>query len=268
MKPAAAGMIRAARLGLGGLADLLMPNVCAGCSASGITAGQLCDSCNVELLSLVSRTYCPRCGSTLGPNISAREGGCWICPNPLPRFAGVTRLGPYSGPLRQAIRGMKYRRSDALRARLGAMLAEAVSARSADEDAPAFDLVMPVPMHWRRRVVRGCDHARMLGRAVARELGVPLGNELIRVRHTPQQVGLSRTQRLDNVRRAFAVGRTACVEGAAVLLVDDVTTTGATADEAARTLLRSRASRVWLAVLAKADPPRAYAESRAASSPA
>ena len=90
-------------------------------------------------------------------------------------------------------------------------------------------------------------------------LGLPVGDELVRVRNTPPQVNLSRTGRMANVRDAFAVRHAAGVRGANVVLTDDVTTTGATANEAARTLLRAGANDVTLAVLAKAEPPRAYA---------
>ena len=139
--------------------------------------------------------------------------------------------------------------------RLGRMLAEGVKAASADE---GFDLVVPVPMHWRRRFARGCNHAGILAGAVARGLRLPLGDELIRVRNTPPQVHLPKSRRVENVRRAFGVRPRARIEGARVLLVDDVTTTGATASEAARTVLRAGASSAHLAVVAKAEPPRAY----------
>ncbi len=88
--------------------------------------------------------------------------------------------------------------------------------------------------------------------------GKQLGDQLIRVRHTPPQVHLPRTRRIENVRGAFAVRTKRRIEGARVVLVDDVTTTGATANEAARTLLKAGASNVHLAVIAKAEPPRAY----------
>jgi predicted amidophosphoribosyltransferase len=114
-------------------------------------------------------------------------------------------------------------------------------------------------MHWRRRLGRGYDHARVLAREVGGRLDVPVGAELVRVRHTAPQVNLPATRRIENVRGAFAVGDARAVAAADVLLVDDVTTTGATANEAARTLLAAGAARVVLAVVAKAEPPTAYA---------
>jgi len=241
----------------------VLPRACAACESPDISAGGLCTECNISLLGLVSLSYCPRCGSSIGPNIPVREDGCPGCPGTLPRFARVCRLGPYTDPLRIVIRELKYRRRDTMRRRLGQMLGKAVSAGIADDDDEGgFDLVMPVAMHWRRRIVRGWDHARTLSRAVARELGLPVGNELYRVRNTPPQVHLPRSRRIENVRGAFAVtprGAKA-LAGAHILLVDDVTTTGATANEAARTLFRAGVARVVLAVIAKSEPPTAYAE--------
>ena len=255
MNRRAATIVGLVRTTAGGLADLILPQVCCGCEAGEVSTGGLCGACNIQLLDLVSTGYCPRCGATLGPNVPVRQDGCFACPNPLPRFETVVRLGPYASPLREAILDLKYRRRETMRRRLGRMLAHALIARH--EERP-FDLVMPIPMHWRRRLGRSCDHARLISQTVGRELGLPVGHELIRIRHTPQQVHLPRSRRIENVRRAFAVTDTACVEGANILLIDDVTTTGATANEATRTLLAGGASKVTLAVVAKAEPPSAY----------
>ena len=84
-----------------------------------------------------------------------------------------------------------------------------------------------------------------------------MAHELVRVRNTPPQVRMPASRRAANVRGAFAVRRGA-LEGTSVLLVDDVTTTGATANEAARACLNAGAQRVGLAVLAKAEAPTAY----------
>ncbi|MHC4562172.1 MAG: ComF family protein [Planctomycetota bacterium] len=240
-----------------GLADLLLPGVCAACGSDVASAEGLCDTCNVELLAYVAVPYCPRCGSSLGPNIPASDEGCWSCPATLPRYVRTVRVGPYAGPLRSAVRELKYHHRDAVRRRLGEMLAEAVVARCEGE---TFDAVVPIESHWRRRLARGCDHARRLAEAVARPLATPVGRELVRIRHTPPQTRLSRTQRIENVRKAFAPRNDKTLAGARLLLVDDVTTTGATANEAARTLLTGGALRVTLAVLAKSEPPTAYAD--------
>jgi len=249
-------ILAAGRACTAGLADLLLPNLCPACGLADVSADGLCSKCNVRLLALVGIGYCPRCGAAVGPNIPIRQDGCPACPAVLPRFARVVRLGPYAEPLRSIIRQLKYHRREALRRRLGRMLAHAVTAKCPER---RFDLIMPVPMHWRRRIARGYDHARTLAKALGRELELPVGYELIRTRNTPEQVHLPRSRRAENVRGAFATTGGSAIRGANVLLVDDVTTTGATAGEAAKALLAGGASSVTLAVIAKAEPPTAYA---------
>lgn len=250
-------VLRAVRGGASCLLDLFLPEVCGACGAADPTGGGLCEPCGRMLLSMVALPYCPRCGTTAGPNIPIREDGCAGCPSTLPRFSAVVRLGPYANPLRSVIHELKYRRHQDMLRRLGELLGEAVIART---EVETLDVVIPVPMHWRRRLAKGFDHARVLGRELARYLDLPLGDELIRIRHTPPQVHYSRTQRIENVRGAFGLRSAATIKGAHVLLVDDVTTTGATANEATRTLLSGGAAKVTLGVVAKAEPPTAYAQ--------
>ena len=237
------------------MADLVLPHVCGACGAEMPAAEGLCTDCNLELLSLVSLPACRCCGATLGPNVPDRPDGCGGCPDTLGRFDRVFRLGPYAGCLRQAVRDLKYHRRQQLRRRLTRLLAERIAAGWHGSE---FDLALAVPMHWRRRLRRGFDHARSIAAGIAAELDLPLGHELVRIRNTPPQVRLPRTRRIENVRGAFAVRSTATLKGANVLLIDDVTTTGATANEATRTLLSAGAHHVVVAVFAKSEPPTAY----------
>ncbi len=249
---------------LAGAADLLLPDVCAACGAAEVAAEGLCVQCNLELLSLVALPFCPRCGQTLGPNVPVREDGCGGCSSALGRFDRVFRLGPYTGCLRRAIRDLKYRRRQRLRRRLAGLLARRIAT---DWTGGDFDVVLPVPMHWLRRLGRGFDHARSIAASVAAGLKLPLGGELIRTRNTPPQTHLPRSRRTENVRGAFAVRSAATLHGANVLLVDDVTTTGATVNEATRALLGAGAHHVAVAVFAKAEPPTAYAHQLHAPAP-
>lgn len=240
----------------GAMGDLLLPDVCHGCRSQPPGPHGLCDDCALDLMQLIGLPYCPRCGSTLGPHIDvAYEDGCSLCPNPLPRFARAVRLGPYAPPLVQLIRDLKYRRHVAMLPRLGRLLTEAVNGLA---DVGELDVVTHVPPWWSRRLLRGIDHAALMAGAVARHIDLPATPLLRRVRNTPPQVGRSRTQRIANMRGAFEACDTD-LHGARVLLVDDVTTTGATASECARTLLQAGALRVTLAVLAKSERGEAYA---------
>ena len=240
-----------------GLADLLLPAVCCACQADDIAEQGLCGACQAAMLRQVATPYCPRCGATLGPGVPPRSDGCRECDSLLPRYEHLFRLGPYADPLRAIIRQLKYHRQETMRRPLGAMLAEAIRAQPS---APRLDVVLAVPMHWRRRLMRGYDHARALAEAIAAPLGMSVGDELVRVKPTPPQANLPRTRRIENVRGAFEVRRPWGLQGASILLVDDVCTTGATVGEAAKALLAAGAEHVLVAVIAKAEAPTAYAE--------
>jgi ComF family protein len=153
---------------------------------------------------------------------------------------------------------LKYRRENAVAKGFAQLLGERVRNDRRPDEEGVLDVIFPVPMHYRRQIARGGDHSQRLAVTLSRRLEVPVGDDLVRVKDTPPQVHLPRTRRIQNVRDAFAVRSGGRVDGLTVLLVDDVTTTGATAGEAARALLVAGARRVELAVLAKAEPPTAY----------
>jgi ComF family protein len=132
---------------------------------------------------------------------------------------------------------------------MGRVFQEAVCPRLRNE---GIGLVVPVPLHWRRRWGRGHNQAEALGREIARGLGVPFDPWVLqRVRHTPQQLQPSASARRENVKGAFRARSGATVARQTVLLVDDVMTTGSTAGEAARTLRGAGAARVIVAILAR-----------------
>ena len=115
----------------------------------------------------------------------------------------------------------------------------------------AFDAVVPVPLHWRRRWQRGFNQSELLARAVARRTALPMIPALRRLRYTPAQAGLSNTARRKNVAAAFACRRP--VSGKRILLIDDVLTTGSTAAASAAVLRRAGAARIALLTVARAD---------------
>lgn len=248
--------MRGARESLWSLLELLLPRRCAGCGAYDHRARPLCEACSTALLALVAEEHCPRCGSSLGEGLTPADDGCRRCPTPMPRFERLVRLGRYEGPLAETVRGMKFHNVLHTVGWLARMLAQRIRATP-----PLADLavVQAVPLYWTRRLRRGYNQAERIAAAVARELDLPLARELVRVRNTPPQVHLPRSRRLQNVRGAFRADGPRRIVGRHVLLIDDVTTTGATAGEAARALLDAGAARVSLAVLAKADPPAAFA---------
>lgn len=112
------------------------------------------------------------------------------------------------------------------------------------------DVIVPVPLHWRRRWSRGYNQSESLALGLSSKLGLPCRPKwLIRTRPTPTQRTLTATERKENVRGAFRAARSV-VSGARVLLVDDVMTTGATADAASTALRAAKVAQVSVAILA------------------
>jgi ComF family protein len=116
-------------------------------------------------------------------------------------------------------------------------------------------VVVPMPMHWIRRLERGANAPEILADRLARRLAVPMRPLLARRRHTVPQSSLAPQARLTNLRNAFGLRSGRDCRGARVLLVDDVLTTGATCCEASKVLLRGGAASVAVAVLARAEGP-------------
>lgn len=121
-----------------------------------------------------------------------------------------------------------------------------------------FDVIVPMPLHWRKRLQRGFNQAELLAKVVSRRSGVGITNALRRRKQTDPQAGLTRSQRRTNVAGAFEVSRREQVEGRHVLLIDDVLTTGATAGACAAALKRAGARRVTLLTLARADRRKSF----------
>jgi ComF family protein len=175
-------------------------------------------------------------------------GLCSLCRLGLAGYEGAYSYGFYDGPLRRLIQLFKFERVQSLARPLGGYLAQAVPRDR------VFDVIVPMPLHWRRRWHRGFNQSELLAREVGRRLGIPLATKaLSRKRHAPAQSGLSSAARRRNVAGLFAVSERRKIEGRRVLLVDDVLTTGATAQAAARALKHAGAAQVAVLTLARAD---------------
>lgn len=130
---------------------------------------------------------------------------------------------------------------------LGRLLASALPREQ------GFDVIVPMPLHWRKRWRRGFNQAGLLAREIARRTNLPVSHALRRVKHTAAQAGLTNAKRRENVSGAFRARHKAALAGQRVLLIDDVLTTGATAASCARVLRMAGARDVTLLTLARAD---------------
>jgi len=179
------------------------------------------------------------------------DGRCVNCRDAAPEFDRALSFGEYEGGLRGLIHLLKYERIAPVAAPLGGMLARSI-AELLSGTAP---LIVPVPLHKSRRHARGFNQSELIARAAVRSLPQRLEvleGALIRQRDTISQVGLSREERIQNVRDAFRVAQPSRVKGRDILLVDDVMTTGTTLSECARLLKEAGAERVWAATVARA----------------
>ena len=234
-----------------GISQFIFPNACMICDTSESESTPfrhgLCKDCQYSL-SPADDLSCPRCAMTVGPYTDTTKGCSW-CHGESLGFESAVRLGPYDGKLRDAILRMKSSSGEGLAEMIGRLFWERAASRL---QAAQIDVVVPVPLHWKRRWMRGYNQAAAIGRELATGLGVRFAPRLLtRVRHTPQQIQPSAVARKENVRGAFAFNGRASLGSGKVLLVDDVLTTGSTAGEAARTLRASGASSVIVAVLAR-----------------
>jgi competence protein ComFC len=219
------------------MADLLYPQQCVGCGR--LVRGGICRACLADL-PRPGPEVCRRCGAPTTVAIA----GCRECRTRQFAFDVARQAVIFTSGVREAILRLKYRSERALADTPGLLLAEL---------AAAFD---PRPVTWvpsgrRRLQERGFDHARLLAEACAARLELPVSPLLGKIRETRPQVGLEPGVRRKNVDGAFECLRPA---PSAVLVIDDVFTTGATASEAARSLKAAGAGHVAVLCLARALP--------------
>lgn len=195
--------------------------------------------------------FCSECGTPfLNASPLDEQGRCALCRRGLSGYDAAVSFGEYDGTLRKLVHLFKYGRVYPLAAKLGALMSGA-----APRDA-RFDVVVPMPLHWRRRWHRGFNQSELLAQVVAARLGVPVLRAVRRRKPTPPQAGLTSAERRVNVSGAFQVKKRRDVEGRHVLLIDDVLTTGATAGACAAALKRAGAARVTVLTLARVDRRR------------
>lgn len=230
--------------------DLVYPPSCLMCSAALGEEGGLCPRCWRDV-PFIEKPYCAR----LGTPFPFDHGGELLSPQAIahpPAFDKARAVARYDGPARALVHGLKYSdRHDLVRPMAAWM------ARAGTELLAETDLLVPVPLHWARLWRRRFNQAVLLAEAIAARTGHEVApRALRRVKRTRPQFGLSRNERAGNLQGAFRVGPGAALAGRRILLIDDVFTTGATANAATRRLLKAGAQSVSLLTFAcVASPP-------------
>src|ERR1700676_126718 len=226
--------------------DIALPTLCVACREP-VDGDGVCAKCWANL-SFIAPPYCPRLGIPFvydpGPELLSMEA----IANP-PAYARARAAVRYDDVARTLVHALKYQhRTDRARA-MGRWMA-----RAGRELLAEADVLVPVPLHWRRAWSRRYNQSGAVARVIERQSGVKVTPEALRRgRPTQQQIGLSRVERGSKVQGAFKVadGRSADIQGRRVVLIDDVLTSGATVDACARALLRAKAASVDVLVFAR-----------------
>ncbi|MDI6857810.1 MAG: ComF family protein [Dehalococcoidia bacterium] len=219
--------------------DAVLPPRCVGCGRFG---SFLCDRCESGLIPAGP----PRCEICWQPVVHPPT--CARCRTQRPAFEGLRAAYVFEGVARELVHALKYRQQRALAAPAAALLA-----RHLEKHPVPFDIVVPVPLHPHRERTRGYNQSALIARGLARKLDVPVAEKaLVRQRNTRSQAERpSAEERRANVAGAFAYGGSPLAGRA--LLVDDVSTTGATLDSCARVLRENGAASVWALTFARED---------------
>lgn len=222
----------------GAALNLLFPQKCLGCGKEG---DLLCQICKKHLPHIVS-PICPKCGRPQASDI--------LCPDCISNkrtIDGIRSPLRFQGLAREAIHQFKYKNLRSLAQPLSTFLIEYLI-----QNPLPFNVVVPVPLHLRRLRERGYNQSRLLTLELSRQLNVPLVDDsLVRVKYlSPQAKTSCLEERLANVKQAFVI-RDSRLQHEKVLLVDDVSTSGATLEACASVLKSGGADSVWAITVAR-----------------
>lgn len=232
----------AARLAL----DVALPTLCVACREP-VSGEGVCAACWARL-SFIAPPFCPRLGIPFVYDPGAGLLSLQAIADP-PAYQRARAAVRYDEVAKTLVHALKYHDRTDLAPAMGRWMA-----RAGQELLAEADVLVPVPLHWRRGWSRRYNQAGALARAIGRQSSVPVARDALRrIRPTLHQIGLSRSERASNVQGAFKVAadRAAEIHGRRVILVDDVLTSGATADACARALLRAKARQVDVLVFAR-----------------
>ena len=239
------------------LASLVFPAPCRICARMLDTGSRIpfCNACVAVLARTLAGPLCSKCGRPIVSSTVAEPGSlpsCHLCRLNTYDFDLARSYGPYSLPMSRAILMLKYGEVTPL----GSWFAKHLSRLVELEPKPfAADVLVPVPLDAARLRDRGYNQAELIARPLARILGIPFRSYLlVRTKPRPDKVRLTRRERWETVRGAYATHKSAQVDKLRVLLVDDVFTTGATLDACSRALRQAGALRVVGLTVARALP--------------
>lgn len=227
---------------LGWLLDFVYPPRCLFCGELLRSAKEMCATCQKSIF-WIDSPACPFCGK--------REQEC-ECYLKLPIWNGCVAVAYYGDTIKKGVASFKFYRRKSNGMAMGRLMAQKIKENFQEA---AFDCIIPVPMSKSRFQKRGYNQAELLAHEISKRIEVKMQSKILqRGQDRLQQSRLSRQERLKNLKGAFQISRPQEIKGKTILLVDDVTTTGATLEECTRILKREGAQRVYCAVFALSLP--------------
>lgn len=242
----------------------LLPGHCLLCKSDSRKPLDLCDVCDQDLPRI--GRHCEVCSVPLPnlesdsepdaePNIISRPITCGECLSHPPAFSLTLAPYLYQAPVDHLIGRFKFKGDLVAGKVLGGLLARYIVKLSRKHDVIQPDIILPVPLHWRRQLYRGFNQANELAFTLGQRLDIPVNNKLVkRVIHTRSQLNLNPEQRQANLRNAFALRGTDShqkVEGRSFAIVDDVITTGSTTNSMASLLMAKGARQIVVWAVAR-----------------
>lgn len=217
--------------------DFVYPPICAGCGKPGEL---FCHEC-IEKTRFISRPFCPICGY---PTASAKI--CENCKETPPPYTAMRSWAEFEDPLRKALHKLKYQSDLGLGNEFAAPLLQII-----EKEGWNFDCIIPIPISKAHQRERGYNQAAVIARPLALATGKPmLENAVRRIKETQSQITLSREERFKNLHSAF-LGNSATLINKKVLLVDDITTTGATLISCSQTLREFGCTQIFCITVAR-----------------
>lgn len=226
--------------------NLLFPITCLSCAEEG---AYLCAACRAAL-----PTHPPACfvckRLTPGDGKSPTGRTCKPCRKKSRIYASFSPFPYGNPPIRNAIHELKYKRAREVAPMLGELLCASLAFYRVS--LPQDALIIPIPLHKSRERVRGFNQSRLIAHTAASILNLPMRTDILRkIKKTAPQMELAREARLTNLADAFAVSDIHAIRNRTCILIDDVSTTGATMESAAKTLKAAGAKKIWALTVAR-----------------
>lgn len=237
-------MLRIIALSTAKLFDQLLPAPCLLCGLANPDYRLLCPECDAALPRLSQEPFL--CGCCALP-LASDAPLCGKCLRRPPAFSQSSIAFSYIHPLDHLIHQFKYRRQLSSGKLLAHLLADAC------QQSERPDFLVPVPSHWRKRWQRGFNQSELMAYWVGKQLAIPVLSACQQTHYHHSQKGLSRAQRLKNLRQSFSInpGFQAQIANAHIALIDDVVTTTATTRTLSELLIKAGAQRVDIWALAR-----------------